>query len=744
MTDITTTTVTGRVSLPDNVTATGGAVEFLLNAYDTEAGADVTVAPDVISAPWDASGDISVTLWPNSEGTRSTRYRVTIVLPNNAGAKRIDCGYITVPDAGPVDLNDLLGASVVVTPDNLIYTPAEFGDTAGDSTNAINAMFTYCVPRKIKMLVAGDHNCSGTISPGGAYHCEWVQARLFYTGSTPATDLTEVQYNPDGSTEPEGSGKYVFFDTAGCEKAVNIGSVEIIGATISNSTQASLATIPANTVAVTASAGISPTITWGSLIIRGWDRGLWQGDQRGSGTNILPMTRWVGDYLEIKHCNIAIEDGQSGNGLDEFYFSSWHLTRNNDNGLIRTSVNGGPILIKGKRMPADGDTNRLDAEAFKATTTAGGTTVTFDGAHGLIVGDKIAINGASENLDDPPDALIHVSRVDVVTDNTTVEIETAAFKAVSGAGVIVNPPSFMLEGKANFQRVYGEEVHDICIGIGTNGYLATPDLQFSNGDFGSRANMGFAFTGSAGMGCDVTINRVSNFNNTNIRYLAGVPGYMSGTNAAAIDAHIEMHGYTPNQFNKSQPFGVYRPEDDILGSFTRAAGAPSVRSQTLKASFAGQVRYYQAGSIGDAQIIRSDVPYEEMTYGTNLRSNDDLTGVSTDGADIALAGGVITKDAGVECFLWEAITVTANERLRISYNATVTARGITVMLFNTPGGAPNTPAGNIVNTGIPIRTTSEDYIFLDVPANTAKIGIRFDDTSAGTIDKFIVQKQVEV
>jgi hypothetical protein len=732
MTAITTTTVTGRIALADDSSVVNGQVHFLLTGYETDAGSDVTIVHHVVSADIDASGDISIDLWPNADGSRGTWYTVTVKVPNNSGAKSYTLGRITVPESGPVDLNDLLdsGPATYATEDIAAYNSP--GSSGIDSLAGLQALFDYAIPNNIKMIVRGDHYLSGTVTPNGKYHCEWVNARLFYSGSDPSADLTEVQENPSGASY-SGAGKYVLFDVKGCEGAVNTGSVEIIGGNISDSKQATLATIPADIVAITASElPSSPEIQWGALIIRGCDRGLFQGDMSGTATAILPYTRWVVQYLEIKHCLRALDPGAQGNGFDEFTAINVHLARNDDNGVIRTDWAGTDLFIKGKRMPQD-------AETPTVTTVAGDATVEFSAAHGLSVGDVIAIDEAGDNLDSS-DALIHVTRVDSVTDTDTVEVETAPRRSASGVNYIVNPPSLqMSNGDLVFSHIYIEECHDTALRLNSNGKVWCPDIKFSDGDLATRDNIGIHLTGITNMHVDIGLNQRAGITNSGLRHLVGIPAVFSGTNVPAVSATVNAKGYTKNQFTKFSVYGCYAPEDDLDGGYTVAAGAPTVQAQYLEAQFAGQKVWYQAAALGEAQEMKYENGWETLSYGSNLRSNDDMTGTTTSGADVSgPTGGVVTKVAGAVGYAYENISVTANDRLRIDYTATVTARGITLALFNSGGGA--TPAGNITQFGAPIKLTGGSAIFIDVPASTDRIGWIFSDTSAGTVTNFIVRK----
>jgi len=127
---LTTTRVTGRISLPDDISPERAHVAFTLLRYDTDAADDVTIIPDVVRAAIDAGGDIDVDLWPNARGSRATYYSVAVVVQGEAKARTFAAGKVIVPEAGPVDLNDI----ILVDP----YDPASVAyiDIIGDAEAA--------------------------------------------------------------------------------------------------------------------------------------------------------------------------------------------------------------------------------------------------------------------------------------------------------------------------------------------------------------------------------------------------------------------------------------------------------------------------------------------------------------------------------------------------------------------------------------------------------------------------------
>lgn len=104
------TEVNGYVRLPNGVDARTARFEFRLTSYDTDAPEDTLVVPEVVVGTLDDNAYLEVELWPNELGERNTYYRVRVIVPQSMrrAANVYDLGGIVVPEAGPVDINDLL------------------------------------------------------------------------------------------------------------------------------------------------------------------------------------------------------------------------------------------------------------------------------------------------------------------------------------------------------------------------------------------------------------------------------------------------------------------------------------------------------------------------------------------------------------------------------------------------------------------------------------------------------------
>ena len=181
---------------------------------------------------------------------------------------------------GPLDLPGWLP----VTP----VTPEHFSnDISGDATEALNAALQFSAEFDVQGRSSGDYRISGTLTPSGPYSWDWGNTQLIWTG-TDVTTLTEVMFNPNGSTTPQPSGKYVLFDTAHSTGATNAGLLRIRGSSPGTMSVPNRNTIPRDLIGITAREGFSSDMIWEGLSIFGCGHGLWQGDQRGQDPNILP------------------------------------------------------------------------------------------------------------------------------------------------------------------------------------------------------------------------------------------------------------------------------------------------------------------------------------------------------------------------------------------------------------------------------------------------------------------------
>lgn len=108
-----TTLLTGPVLLPSGAAPSGGFLRFVMDTYDTDGGQ--IVAPASVRVDIGAGGQFSAALWPNSRGSRGSRYGVLLgLLSANNTPVEVSLGSISVPESlASVELEDLLGIPVL-------------------------------------------------------------------------------------------------------------------------------------------------------------------------------------------------------------------------------------------------------------------------------------------------------------------------------------------------------------------------------------------------------------------------------------------------------------------------------------------------------------------------------------------------------------------------------------------------------------------------------------------------------
>lgn len=134
------TIVKGRVAFPDDQNPISGVVQFQISGVDYNAVNDTVV----LNAPRnatisDATGNISIALFPNGQGGYGTHYEVSATAYTNGGAVTYPLGRIVVPDTGPVDLNDLLPLPLPADPTNADYVAQLAASQAGAEASAVAA-----------------------------------------------------------------------------------------------------------------------------------------------------------------------------------------------------------------------------------------------------------------------------------------------------------------------------------------------------------------------------------------------------------------------------------------------------------------------------------------------------------------------------------------------------------------------------------------------------------------------------
>jgi hypothetical protein len=563
-----------------------------------------------------------------------------------------------------------------------------------DSTEAFNRALKFCAAKDVPGYSSGRYRITGTLGPGGRYTWDWGSTTLDFSGA-PQGSLTEVLENPKGSSRPKPAGKYVLFDTKGCNAAVNTGSLSIIGSSPGDMKLASRTMIPANIVAITASEGSSADMTWGTLMLQGCDYGLWQGDQRGSALNILPYTRWQINYLKIQFCIHPLESGSSGNGFDDTFFSEVRLTRNGASGVLRgTDIGGGIAFINGL------DPNE-DTEDQTVATTAGDPNVRLSTenpdirAGTVIVIRNAMLNKAGEHCD-------FVARVKQKSGNL-LTLDRAPEVTHRGAEFLCNPPSIILATTQwRFQQTYLEEMHDIPMKLANRSAIYGL-VKISNGSISSRYDCGIMLAESS---LAKIVLHATSSNNRKVKAVVGVASVREQDRYNTNSADITVLGRYEEATVNSDPLKIIELQpDDIPVGYSKDASNEINPNLTLVAQFLDGTRQYQrhgaakgkpAYSIGGNGMLELGAPIalERATFGGTMSDPARSRPVKARGGigylEQQVAGGrryriavtLSSFEAGAPGIHWYG----SGER--ISAEAIITRRGGRAILFaDAPEGA---------------------------------------------------------
>ncbi|MBN9078505.1 MAG: hypothetical protein BGN87_00080 [Rhizobiales bacterium 65-79] len=145
-------TVTGPVLKPDGTPCYPGSVVFALSKRDRDG--DIIVVPAPITADVDADGNISVDLWPNSDGYAGTVYSATIMLGKKGTARTQYSSFqVVVPDADTAKLAEIMELS---PPDSVDDIEAAIREAQGYATSTHNDAVQTAADRAVVEPIAED------------------------------------------------------------------------------------------------------------------------------------------------------------------------------------------------------------------------------------------------------------------------------------------------------------------------------------------------------------------------------------------------------------------------------------------------------------------------------------------------------------------------------------------------------------------------------------------------------------
>lgn len=627
---------------------------------------------------------------------------------------------------GPADLPGWMP----VTP----VTPGHFAnDLSTDATDAFNAAIQFAAAFNVQGRSSGTYNVTGTIAPGAPFTWDWGSTVLNWTGSD-VTVLTEVMFNPNGTTESQPSGKYVLFDTKGCTGSTSTGLLQIRGGSPGRMALANRASIPRNLVAITASSGFSADMIWEGLSILGCHHGLWSGDQRGSGSANLPYTRWTVSFLKIQFCLVAINGGAAGNAFDDGIWKNIRLTRNEANGTIRTDFICGSLFLNGLSF-------NNDSEPQTAATVAGSNIVTLSAPSPFLsVGNVICIQGANDNLAGS-NPIPLVSRVTAVN-GAVVTLESPADRNTSGAAFIINPPSFVLNNASLIaQHVYVEESHDTPVQLQNQAVLDAQSLKVSDGHIGARYNTPILITGLTDTAVAANLHDRS-INSDEVKGVVGVSNLVDAGGAGG-SALVELIVRTAQgTWDKSQPVRVVALESDHLFGASQNAAPRVGNGYNVSVRYTDGTAHYQVGDVGTQEAYATG-PFGGFELGPNLRGSADMTGVSNTGQCGAPSGGAAVKSPGGPGHWFAPAVLTPGTRMRVDVTAEAFVAGICALtLYDSAGAGPGTTVASFEQ----LAGTGRNVIFFDVPPGSTadRIGFFCSGLADLTLSRFTVQQVLSV
>ncbi len=557
-------------------------------------------------------------------------------------------------------------AVVIGEPGNLaVITPEAFGaDPTGvvDSTAAFNAAMQFAVASKRPGRSSGIYKMSGTLTPGGRYVWDWGDTQLNWAAAANSgatiTGFTEIMENPTGSATPQGSGKRVLFNTAGCTDSVNAGVLTITGATVPNMRLANRSAVNAAVVAISAASGSSGNIVWSKLMIFGCGHALWQGDQRGTAPNILPYTRWVLDYLHIQYCLQPIVSGQSGNGLDDMWISNLRMTRNAGTSIVRgTDLSGGIAFLNGL---APSDAQDYEAQTIATTAASAAVTLSADNA-GIVVGTVLAIDAAG--LNKAGGAITLVAKVTAKA-GTAVTLDKPVPVTAAAARFACNPPEMLLQTSSwHFARTYLEELHLNAMRLADEAAVYG-GVKVSNGDLSGYYDCGILLQNNSR--AEISLHEKS-ANNAKLRAVVGVASTRTGalysTNCALVSVPTDFVTATVN----SDPLMIVTlAAADLPAGADADASAEHNGNLVLSASFTDGVRHYQRGGTWGAGVAWAPGQSGALELGPAAL----ITAATASGNCSAPAGGTSVKTAGGTGYLQHA-GIVAGKKYRITINISV-------------------------------------------------------------------------
>lgn len=670
---------------------------------------DTRIALGVPAKHFDTVGQLIAdkTVWP--EGARLT-----------AG----DAGYLYRVAARKAEDHQLItagGTKLYVVADRI--TPDQFGaDPSGkeDSTEAFNAAMQFCVKSSKSGYSSGLYRMSGTLTPGGRYAWDWGNTRLMW-GNVSTTDLTEVFYNPKGSSTAQPSGKYVLFDTADCTAASNLGILTIIGVNPGNMRLANRSKINPNVIAITASKNSSADMTWGTLIITGCGYGLFQGDQRGTARpNILPYTRWKIQYLRIQMSIVPFESGFEGDGFDDLVIDEFRTTQVCGQSAVRSSeLGGGVAFLNGLAPDKDMEPGTIATTANSTTAILSEVNPDLKVGHVIVIGRTSSLFGGA-NLSKSGTPLYFATRIKAI-DGTKITLERAAEATTSDVDYYAEPPEVLVQvGNWRFQQTFVEEIHKQGIRLFNRSGLFGL-VKISNGDYSSLYDCGYLITADCTI--DVTLHE-KGANCNEVKSIVGVGSYRNSTDYSAAKVRIVYPTTSEYGTVNSDPVRIVSLyPGDAPGGYSNEASSDNNSRLNLSAEFANGTYHYQQHGSG-CKIAYKTGGEGGLELGTPLMIRE----ATAEGGFSSPVPGSSDKTIGAEGQLWHYVVPGKTYRVSVNISA-AKAMAPQISFYN--------GASFISNNGVILRKPGRAVGFYTIPeSGVNRIALRALKNEHFTVDEF--------
>lgn len=432
------------------------------------------------------------------------------------------------------------------------YGRAErFGLTgSGDETTKLNNWLQTLADTGQKGYAPNKtYTASGTLTPGGKFHCYFDDTTIQFTEAGTYTDILK-----ESGTD---SGVDVAFDLLGSSENIIDGQLTLT-TDASDRFVANLAGISSSaaTGGQGGSSSYPPRIT-----VEKFDYGLYAAEHDGGGSSQgFPFARTRWDYALIQYCNYGIYSPGGTNAFDEAWVDQLYIRGCYTAEAWVESLYGGSLFVSRRESDID--------ETETGSISAASNTLTLTAAGDWTNGDVIWVDGAGR------DGFGLCTDVTAGGGTTSLTLREAAGTTVSGAALKRNPPDGLrVAGPLVFNQAHFEGYFDKPVNMTNNANVDFGNLEMSSqlgcrggilihsANFYGKCSVGIGATGvkSANAGLIIIGPQLLEDGSSNLarRYFEIKSGYDK-------DKFDSIMNY-PIQFVKGVTDGIY---SSLGGSYT--------------------------------------------------------------------------------------------------------------------------------------------------------------------------------